>query len=59
MTEQPAGEAPLAEVRESIKEAKDAAERAEKSGIVDSTPDKVEATEDHGEGAAEEAADTD
>ncbi|WP_410622588.1 hypothetical protein [Amycolatopsis sp. cmx-8-4] len=59
MTDQPAGEAQLAEVRESIKEAKEAAEQAEHTGIADATPDKVEATEDGGEGDAEEAADTD
>lgn len=51
MTDHPAE---LAEVREHIKEAKDAAEQAEKSGIVDSTPDKPA-----DEGDAEEAADTD
>jgi hypothetical protein len=54
MTDQPAGEAQLAEVREHIKEAKEAAEQAEESGIVDSTPDKAS-----DEGDAEEAADTD
>ncbi|MEA5363247.1 hypothetical protein VA596_27200 [Amycolatopsis sp., V23-08] len=51
MTDQPPE---LAEVREHIKEAKDAAEQAEQSGIADATPDKP-----FDEGDAEEAADTD
>jgi hypothetical protein len=54
VTDQPAGEAQLAEVREHIKEAKEAAEQAENSGIADATPDKPA-----DEGDAEGAADTD